>query len=330
VGVPLVDPFPPAGEDGDGSCVIWDDSFEGHNKWAATVIPIEGSAGSVLDGLPMECRFISGESSAQCPNNDCGSPSVWEKHNGRTGRFVGYALGSSFQAFADGGTGFMPPGAVYDGGGQWHIPGGDEGGGLRFNHAPQHSGLSAEVTKLVRDTLSGRDCIDFYTTVFNRVSTEKNPVLEGGDLSKIFQAFLNQPKPHELLSRNMPANSDGHGNPIGNIRASTAAIFAQGNGATAASDAATVISELFHLAGTRRFYSDQDLASAARQSKYAADAARYISSETNIFHPDYAPVHLYAQNPELAYSAYFHYLQVNICNVSPGTLKQIGNGPWAN
>jgi hypothetical protein len=138
VGVPLVDPFPPAGEEGDGSCVIWDDNFEGHNKWAATVIPIEGTAKCVLDGLPMECRFISGESSVQCPNNDCGSPSVWEKHDVRSGRFVGYALGSSFQAFADGGTGFMPPGAVYDGEGQWHIPGGDEGGGLRFNHAQQN------------------------------------------------------------------------------------------------------------------------------------------------------------------------------------------------
>jgi hypothetical protein len=73
VDVPLADPFPPPGEEGDGSCVIWDENFEGDGKSAGTVIPIEGSAGCVLDGLPMDCRFISGESSVECPNNDCGT-----------------------------------------------------------------------------------------------------------------------------------------------------------------------------------------------------------------------------------------------------------------
>jgi hypothetical protein len=88
VNVPLADPFPPAGEDGDGSCVIWDDSFEGNGKWAATVIPIEGSAKCVLDGLPMECRFISGESSVQCPNNDCGTHAMTVTGRTRDGRAV--------------------------------------------------------------------------------------------------------------------------------------------------------------------------------------------------------------------------------------------------
>jgi len=87
VNVPLSDPFPPPGEEGEGTCVIWDGSFEGDGK-NAQLFPMEDSAGCVLDGIPMNCAFISSEAAEQCPNNDCGVHSMTVTGRTRDGRIV--------------------------------------------------------------------------------------------------------------------------------------------------------------------------------------------------------------------------------------------------
>jgi hypothetical protein len=55
---------------------------------------------------------------------------------------------------------------------------------------PQGTGAIGKV----QDALLNPQCVDFYTRILNspNINTKNNPVLEGGDLSKIFQHFLNQ------------------------------------------------------------------------------------------------------------------------------------------
>lgn len=178
--------------------------------------------------------------------------------------------------------------------------------------------LDPAVIKLVNDTLSTQPCIDFFTTILQGVSNNGNPVLDGGNLRQIFTDFLNQPKPHALLTRQMPAGSWGYGNPIGNIRASTAAIYAPGNGATVITDATAIVSEIFHLAASKQQYSDKALAEAAHNSKYGAAIGNYVKDPGKIAYniPE-------SQRTLGDYSIYFHYLQYNICNTSPGSTHGI-------
>lgn len=98
---------------------------------------------------------------------------------------------------------------------------------------------------------------------------------------------------------------------------STAAIYAPANGATPISDALSIISELFHLAGSRKFFSDQELAEAANNSAYGARAGDYISDRLNVFKQPKK------DRTAFGYSIYFHYLQFNICNTSPANVHQV-------
>ena len=110
VDVGLEDPFPPDGS-GDPSLLL---NGGEPLRGTARPLPIEGGgAQCVIDGIRMDCAFIRGETSVQCPNNDCG-PSVWEKHAGdANGPLVGYALGSSFRPTVGGGPAFLPPGVSH-------------------------------------------------------------------------------------------------------------------------------------------------------------------------------------------------------------------------
>lgn len=65
------DPFPP---DGSGA---EDGGLGGLTKTVPFITPIEGGgAKCILDGLEIECGRITGNSSDQCPNNDCGTRTI--------------------------------------------------------------------------------------------------------------------------------------------------------------------------------------------------------------------------------------------------------------
>jgi len=83
-------------------------------------------------------------------------------------------------------------------------------------------------------------------------------------------------------------------------------------------DADGAISELFHLAGQNKWYSDKELATALSQSSYAGQAASFISPERNIFDPRYVPRADETEENQIAYSNYFHTIQQNVCHVLPG------------
>ena len=124
---------------------------------------------------------------------------------------------------------------------------------------------------LVTEALNRPRCRDFYTRVLNatNVNTQKNPVLEGGDLSKIFDDFVNQKKGG--LTRKPVPGGAGFGSPSGLIRPgnpnSSASIFLPppvDDIDLDFSDAIGVVGEIFHLAGSRAFYDDDQLANAVR------------------------------------------------------------------
>ena len=71
IDVGVSDPFPP---DGSGA---EDGGLGGLTKTVPFITPIEGGgAKCILDGLEIECSRISGNSSVQCPNNDCGTRTI--------------------------------------------------------------------------------------------------------------------------------------------------------------------------------------------------------------------------------------------------------------
>jgi hypothetical protein len=143
------------------------------------------------------------------------------------------------------------------------------------------------------------------------VSNKKNPVFPAGaSIIDVFNSFLAQGTNHSLITHNKPSGSWGYGNPVGNIKTGGAAIFTP-NGGTIGSVADTVISELFHLAGQNKYYTDEQLAKAVYNFSYASDAATVIAPEANTFDKQhYQPR---GWRKDQAYSAYFHYIQMLHC-----------------
>jgi YD repeat-containing protein len=184
-----------------------------------------------------------------------------------------------------------------------------------FEQNPQNPGLDPSVSALVSTALASSDCIEFAQTVLNGVSNKKNPVFAAsGSLIDVFNAFLAQGANHPLITRNKPSNSWGYGNPVGKIKHGDAAIFSP-NGGTTGSEADTVISELFHLAGSNKYYTDEQLAKAVHNSSYASDAAAVIAPEANIFDKQHYQARGWRKDQ--AYSAYFHYIQMLHCTAVP-------------
>jgi hypothetical protein len=54
-------------------------------NWLANGNPMNLSRGCVLDGIPVDCSFISSEAAVQCPNNDCGPRWNRDINGGRGG-----------------------------------------------------------------------------------------------------------------------------------------------------------------------------------------------------------------------------------------------------
>jgi hypothetical protein len=189
-----------------------------------------------------------------------------------------------------------------DGLGHWEL----------INLNPQSS--LADMYKKVKETLVNSKCAQFAKDILNAVSSKKNPVFpDGGTLADVFDAFLSQPKPHDLFTTKLPKGSLGYGNPVGNIRKSTAQIAMPGK-----PDADGVIGELFHLAGRNKYYTDKQLAEAVRKFPQYADVAnKALDPSVNIYDPAYNAPPDWTEENQGGYSAYFHYAQYNICFTAP-------------
>lgn len=127
------DPFPPDGS-GDPDGIIVSETPIGKPA-SAGLLPVEsGGVRCVLDGIEMDCGFVRGWSTQQCPDNDCGPRVDKDGH-----------LTQPVQAFADGWYGNLPQGAIYEGNGRWFIYGGnrDSSLGKRRKERPEdgHYGL---------------------------------------------------------------------------------------------------------------------------------------------------------------------------------------------
>jgi hypothetical protein len=168
--------------------------------------------------------------------------------------------------------------------------------------------LSPYLVNRVKQELADSDCAKFAQTILNQLAPGK-----GRNLVDVFNAFLTQPKAHDLLTRVKPPGSWGESSPIGNIKSSTAAIFARRvNVNQTKSDADNIIAELFHLARMDGVYTDKQLANAARRTEYASEAANYLAPSANVFDPGYKPGGWNEQN-QYGYSVYFHTIQQQHC-----------------
>jgi YD repeat-containing protein len=146
VAVPLADPFPPQG--GEDECLTPDPGDTSGR--GAGLFPIEDRAGCVLDGIEVPCSFVRSEAAAQCPDNNCGPRT-------RVDPATGQAFLVFFHAFADGYSGFLRPGSVYLGSGQYLSPSDypdSEEDPLnrdseirRFAHAPQNPAQQPQDTR---------------------------------------------------------------------------------------------------------------------------------------------------------------------------------------
>ena len=112
-----------------------------------------------------------------------------------------------------------------------------------------------------------------------------------------------------MFTTQLPKDSLGYGNPLGNIRKGSGQIALPGF-----PNADGVIGELFHLAGRNKHYTDKQLAEAVRQyPQYAEVANKAIDPSRNIYDSRYQPPPDWTKENEGGYSAYFHYAQYNIC-----------------
>ena len=150
---------------------------------------------------------------------------------------------------------------------------------------PQNS----TVLGLVNQTFANTVCQDFMGTVLNNASTKANPVLEGGDIKKIFSDFLAQR--NGGISRERKTS---YGTATGRIGTN-----GKGNGTLFLPlyknpqpsqdwlDASGIVNELPHIAGSKggwpnyNQYDDYALAQAVHTSKY--DASSSFTGNKNPF-----------------------------------------------
>jgi hypothetical protein len=135
----------------------------------------------------------------------------------------------------------------------------------------------------------------------------------------VFNAFLNQPKPHDLFTRVPPDGSFGEATAIGKLKNSTASIFLRRDSPSQTeTDADSVIQELFHFAGNG--YTDEQLARALRNTSYVTDENKVFPDGTaNIFDPRYIPNN---DPKEYGYSGYFHTIAQLYCGYRSANVRK--------
>jgi len=185
-----------------------------------------------------------------------------------------------------------------------------------FVHVTIANPQNSWVVGRARDTLLKPSCVDFYTRVLNsaNVNTKKNPVLEGGDLSKIFEDFLNQKK-GGLTRKPIPGGA-GFGSTKGLIRPgkkdSNGTIYLPpGNGDW--NDARKLVDEIFHLAGSKANYWDFELAVAVHNIPEFAEK-NPLRPQSTVF--DLAYTGDITDRYDGGYSSYFHNIERIYCEVS--------------
>lgn len=166
-------------------------------------------------------------------------------------------------------------------------------------------------------TLAKQPCIDFYKRILNAVSSKSNPLLRGGDLQEIFTDFLAQKKGG--YTRTAPPGSGGYGSPTGLIREGNGKIFSRGypsmsNAEQTATDAATTVAELFHMAGRNAFYTDRELARAVHNIPEYAAMYQGNNPKWNVFDIQYEDKEGTRKNANHGgWSSYFHDIQRQLC-----------------
>ena len=181
-----------------------------------------------------------------------------------------------------------------------HMRGGGGGGENEFHGAnPWADALpkrlwrpekpSSGVTNLVNTTFSNRDCLEFMSTLLNNASTKKNPVLEKGDIQKIFANFLAQKKGG--ISRQRLTKYGSASGTIGTNGKGNGTLYLPLYSDPTANqdwlDAGGIVNELPHIAGSKggwpshEEFDDFALAQAVHNSKY--DASSSFKGTSNPF-----------------------------------------------
>lgn len=165
--VGVSDPFPPDGsgaENGGVGELI---------KTVPFITPIEGGgAKCILDGLEIECSRISGNSSVQCPNNDCNATvTLVGRSNGRVVATWVVPAPEGWDPSYDGTY-------VFNDGLPWRRRGGNPAGGQVYNHArlrsPQNSGRQivplGNLQKGLEALLKTGDCAAFVQKLIDKAN----------------------------------------------------------------------------------------------------------------------------------------------------------------
>jgi hypothetical protein len=120
----------------------------------------------------------------------------------------------------------------------------------------------------LKDALKKWDCRELIQDLLDAAKTKKNPLAKSGDIMSLFESIVNG---SGGFTRTAPPGSAGYGNPLGRIAKGDAGIFSRGDARHSASlqlifDTQTVLHELLHLAGSKRYYTDQQFAEAVQSN----------------------------------------------------------------
>ncbi|HKV35769.1 MAG TPA: LamG-like jellyroll fold domain-containing protein [Pyrinomonadaceae bacterium] len=268
--------------------------------------------GCLLDGTPVNCslamRLLGNGSAGRCPENDCGPRVVDGKLSPIGLTEQGWV--AWVQKKKNPPTLKTPPTRhEIAGRRKFRAERGLNPYGVGDNEQAQFDlGI---IRTLVTNTLSTTDCRDFYRMVLQGVSSKENPVLENGDLEKIFERFMNEgsftrDKPRDLAE---PA----HGSIDGRIGGKEPAKIYLNDTSWDRNfwDGYFTIGELFHLAGSKGFYTDQQLADVIHNQPNHTEFEKAINDEANIYSLNYKNAKI--ESPTSAYSYYFHTIQQKYC-----------------
>ena len=170
----------------------------------------------------------------------------------------------------------------------------------------------SNIARLVSEALAIPRCIGFYTMVLRGVSNKDNPVLENGDLQEIFKSFMAQM--NKLFTRSLPpdrkpANAYASGI-IGSGKGAYIYIAEGSQPGQEKMDAFFTVGELFHLAGSKVYYTDQQLSNVIHASKLAADYEKSLDPRANPYSLQY---NRKDRDQTADFSYYFHRIQQEYC-----------------
>lgn len=168
------------------------------------------------------------------------------------------------------------------------------------------------IDSFVSKALATPQCMDFYTVVLGGVSNNDNPVLENGNLQAIFTAFLAQM--NQLFTRTQPDNTGpANAYAVGTIGVGKGAYIYIAEGSQPGQekmDAFFTIGELFHLAGAKGSYSDEQLSRAVHASKFGPKYEKSLDARANPFSEQYSSN---GRDRVEDFSYYFHHIQEGYC-----------------